>query len=288
MSKAPSSRVPPPAIHRGRYVTIAVEIILLIIAVIYFFPVYIMLANSLKTSAEIAQHPASPPLSFVVQNYAAAWLASSFGTAFRNSFIVTVISVSLLVAVSSLASYPLGRFQTRLSNALYVLFVSMLMLPFQMAMIPLYRMIYELQWINTFRSVILVFVAMNLPFSIFLYTGFIRSVPEDLEESATIEGAGRLRIFIQIVFPLLRPVTSSVIILNSLAIWNEFLLPLLFLQRRALRTIPVAVFSFQGQYNTNWPMLFAALVLAMAPMVLTFLVLQKQFVKGITAGSVKG
>ncbi len=276
------------AANGRRHAALVIEIVLIAAGIVYFFPVYIMIANSMKTSMEIAQNPVSFPTSFYLQNFVKAWVASSFGNAFRNSLFVTVVSVLLLVISSSMASFPLGRYQTRLSNGLYILFVSMLMVPFQMAMIPLYRMIYNLHWINTFRSVIFVFVALNLPFSVFLYTGFIKTVPAELEESATIDGAGPLVIFARIVFPLLKPVTSSVVILNSLAIWNEFLLPLLFLQKTALRTIPVAVFSFQGQYNTNWAMLFAALVLAMLPMLIVFLVLQRHFVKGITAGSVKG
>lgn len=259
-----------------------------VFGVLYIYPVFVMLINAVKTPMEVARNPAALPSTVHLVNFVQAWRAAEFGRALSNSLVVTAMAVTLLVFTASLASYPLSRYRTRLNAVMYLLFVSMIMVPFQMAMIPLYRLIYGFGWISTFRAVVFVFVAVNTPFSVFLYTGFIQTVPFELEESARIDGAGALVIFLRIVFPLLRPVTSSVVILNSLAVWNEFLMPLLFLQDRSMRTIPVALFAFQGQYNTDWSMLFSALVLAMLPMLLVFLALQRHFISGITAGSIKG
>lgn len=265
-----------------------IEALVVFLALVYCYPVMIIFINAVKTSNEIAVSPGGLPSVIQFGNFIEAWKITNFSRALLNSVFVTSISLLLIVGTASAAAYPLGRYQTKLNQAMYILFVSLLMVPFQMTMIPLYRLIYSMQWINTFRSVIFIFTSLSVPFSIFLYTGFIKTVPFELEESAIIDGAGSFTIFRAIVFPLLKPVTVSVVILNALTIWNEFLIPLLFLQERSLRTIPLTLFMFQGQYNTNWPMLFSAMVLAMLPMLAVFLILQKYFIKGITAGSVKG
>ena len=162
------------------------------------------------------------------------------------------------------------------------------MIPFQLSMIPLYRMLKMLHLINTHFGVILIYIALTIPFSIFLYVGFLKGIPKELEESALIDGCGPFRTFAKIVFPLMKPVTASIVITNSLTVWNDFLVPLLYLQARENRTIPVAIFNFTGQYNNNWAMIFAAIVLSALPLVVAFLFLQKHFIKGIVGGAVKG
>lgn len=264
------------------------EVLLVLFALVFCYPVLIIFLNAVKTPMEISMSPGGLPSSLQLMHFIEAWRITDFTGALVNSIFVTAVSLALIVGTASAAAYPLGRYETPMNRFMYVFFVSLLMIPFQMTMIPLYRLIYGMQWINTFRSVIFIFTALSVPFSIFLYTGFIKTVPLELEESAIIDGAGSFRIFISIVFPLLKPVTTSVVILNALTIWNEFLIPLLFLQKKSLRTIPLTLFMFQGQYNTDWSMLFSAMVLAMLPMLLVFLALQKYFIKGITAGSVKG
>ena len=129
---------------------------------------------------------------------------------------------------------------------------------------------------------------MTIPFSVFLYTGFLKGIPKELEESALIDGCGPFRTFAVIIFPLMKPVTASVIITNSLSIWNDFLVPLLFLQEKTSRTIPMAIFTFTGQYNSSWNMIFAAILLGTLPLIITFLLLQKHFIKGLVGGAVKG
>ena len=221
-------------------------------------------------------------------NFSDAWKAANLGLAFGNSLLITGASIAGVVFVSSLAAYPLSRVKSRLTNSFYMYFIAGIMIPFQLSMIPLYKLLKFLHLINTHQGVIMIFIAMTIPLSIFLYTGFLKGVPRELEDAALIDGCGPFGTFFKIIFPLMKPVTSSVIITNSLSIWNDFLVPLLFLQERTSRTIPMAIFTFTGQYNNNWSMIFSAILLGTLPLIITFLILQKHFIKGIVGGAVKG
>jgi raffinose/stachyose/melibiose transport system permease protein len=264
------------------------EISMLLVALIVLFPLYLIMITAVKSPNDIAMSPFGWPKGFVFNNFVQAWQSGHFDWGFRNSLFIAVISITFIVFIGALAAYPLARKPSRVNNLIYILFISLIMVPFQMAMIPLYKLIKGLEWINTYRAVICINIATSMPLVIFLYTGFMKSIPKELEESAIIDGCNELMIFWRIVFPLLKPATATVIILNTLQIWNDFLMPMLFLQKAEYRTIPVALFAFQGQYNNNWSLLFAAMALAMIPMLIMFLILQRDFIKGITAGSVKG
>jgi raffinose/stachyose/melibiose transport system permease protein len=164
------------------------------------------------------------------------------------------------------------------------LFLLGLVLPFQLALIPLYQIVRDLQLIGTYWSMIGFYTGLQLPFTIFLYTGFLRSIPRDYEHAAAIDGASQLEAFAQVVFPLLRPVTGTVVILNAIFTWNDFLTPLLYLSGSDRRTIPVAVNSFVGQYVTQWQLVFAALVVAIAPILVVYFLLQRTIIKGFASG----
>jgi raffinose/stachyose/melibiose transport system permease protein len=233
-------------------------------------------------------NPFGPPTAPVFGNFVRAWTTAAFGRTMLNSLLVTAASIVGLVALGSMASFPLARRPSGLHRAIYIGFVSLIMIPFQMAMIPLYRLVQGLGWINTFRAVVLTEIACALPFTVFLYTGFMKSVPKEIEESGIVDGCDNFTIFAALLFPMLKPATATVVILNTLGVWNDFLMPLLFLQEREKRTIQIALFIFQGQYNTNWNLIFAAVFIAACPLLLLFIVMQKDFIKGITAGAVKG
>ncbi|OCT15087.1 hypothetical protein A8709_13320 [Paenibacillus pectinilyticus] len=262
--------------------------LLLVWGLIVIIPLAILVTVTVKSPQDLLETTLGLPKVLMWSNFSDAWKAANLGLAFGNSLLITGVSIAGVVFVSSFAAYPLSRVKSRLTNSFYMYFIAGIMIPFQLSMIPLYKLLKFLHLINTHQGVIMIFIAMTIPLSIFLYTGFLKGVPKELEDAALIDGCGPFGTFIRIIFPLMKPVTSSVIITNSLSIWNDFLVPLLFLQARTSRTIPMAIFTFTGQYNNNWNMIFAAILLGTLPLIITFLILQKHFIKGIVGGAVKG
>ncbi|WP_141503093.1 carbohydrate ABC transporter permease [Paenibacillus luteus] len=262
--------------------------LLLIWALIVIVPLLILISVTVKSPKEMLDSTFAFPKEWMWSNFTEAWQTAHMLTAFGNSLLITAFSLIGVVIVSAFAAYPIARVKSRLTGSFFLYFIAGIMIPFPLSMIPLYKLLKMLDLINTHQGVILIYIAITIPFSVFLYTGFLKGVPKELEESALIDGCGPLRTFLTIIFPLMKPVTASVIITNSLTIWNDFLIPLLYLQARENRTIPMAIFSFTGQYNSNWAMIFSAIVLGALPLVITFLLLQNQFIKGIVGGAVKG
>ncbi|QGQ94519.1 carbohydrate ABC transporter permease [Paenibacillus psychroresistens] len=263
-------------------------IILSIWTLIVVIPLIILVSVSVKSPQDLLYTTLGFPKDFMWDNFAEAWKTASLGMAFGNSILITGLSILGVVLASSFAAYPLARVKSKFISTLFLYFIAGIMVPFQLSMIPLYKLLKFLHLINTHQGVILIFIAMSIPFSIFLYTGFLKGIPKELEESALIDGCGPFRTFAVIIFPLIKPVTASVIITNSLSIWNDFLVPLLFLQEKTSRTIPMAIFTFTGQYNSSWNMIFSAILLGTLPLIITFLLLQKHFIKGLVGGAVKG
>jgi raffinose/stachyose/melibiose transport system permease protein len=260
------------------------ELAMICAALVIIFPVYVLVTLSLKSRGEVTKEPLSLPSTFIFSNYSKAWSEASLGPAIMSSMVITVSSGLLLVLLGSLASFTLARRASRLSYAAYLLFLLGLVLPFQLALIPLYQIVRDLHLIGTYWSMIGFYTGLQLPFTIFLYTGFLRSIPRDYEQAAAIDGASQLEAFAQVVFPLLRPVTGTVVILNAIFTWNDFLTPLLYLSGTDRRTIPVAVNSFVGQYVTQWQLVFAGLVIAIAPILLVYFLLQRTIIKGFASG----
>jgi raffinose/stachyose/melibiose transport system permease protein len=270
--------------HRYGLANLLTELAMICAALVIVFPVYVLVTLSLKSRGEVTKEPLSLPSSFLLSNYKNAWSEASLGPAIVSSTVITVTSGLLLVLLGSLASFTLARRATRLSYATYLLFLLGLVLPFQLALIPLYQTVRDLHLIGTYWSMIGFYTGLQLPFTIFLYTGFLRSIPRDYEQAAAIDGASQLEAFAQVVFPLLRPVTGTVIILNAIFTWNDFLTPLLYLSGSDRRTIPVAVNSFVGQYVTQWQLVFAGLVIAIAPILIVYFLLQRTIIKGFASG----
>ncbi|NOU77476.1 ABC transporter permease subunit [Paenibacillus sp. LMG 31459] len=264
------------------------SLVLVVWGLIVALPLTILITVTVKSPQDLLKSPFALPEKWMWSNFAEAWKTANLLTAFGNSLIIAVFSLFGVVLVSAFAAYPIARAKSKMVNAFYFYFISGIMIPFQLSMIPLYKLLKILHLINTHQGVIFIYIAMTIPFSIFLYTGFLKGIPKELEESALIDGCGPTRTFLTIVLPLLKPVTASIVITNSLTIWNDFLVPLLFLQAREKRTIPISIFTFTGQYNNNWAMIFSAIVLGTLPLLITFLLLQKHFIKGIVGGAVKG
>jgi raffinose/stachyose/melibiose transport system permease protein len=217
-------------------------------------------------------------------NYAQAWNRAHMLAALVNSTIITVVSLVALIIVGSTASYYLARKQSRLSYGMYILFLLGIILPFQLALVPLYRLISDAGLLGTYTSMVLFYTGLQVPFTIFLYTGFLRAMPREYGEAALVDGATHWQSFRRITFPLLRPITGTVIILNAVFIWNDFLTPLIYLGGSANETLHVVAYQFVGQYVSNWGYIFAAVVLATLPMLVLFLLLRRYGIKGFSSG----
>lgn len=260
------------------------EIGMILVALVFAFPFYIFLTISLKSPSEVANQPLGLPTSLNLDNYTEAWEASDFPSALFNSTVVAVISVAALIALGSLAAYAIARRATRLSYSTYILFLLGLMIPLQLGMVPLYQFMRDANLLQTYTSLIIFSVGVNLPLTVFLYAGFTRALPRDYEEAAYVDGAGPMKTFVTIVFPMLRPITGTVVILNGINIWNEFLTPLLYLGGSAQQTLPVAIFAFRGEFATQWGVIFAGMVLAIVPILIVYFILQKSIIKGFASG----
>jgi raffinose/stachyose/melibiose transport system permease protein len=267
--------------------TFVLEIIGVTIGLIFLIPFYFVLVNSVKPFAAILIDAAAWPEEFLFSNYIKVWEVINFPKAFWNSLIITLFSNIGLVIISSMAAWKMVRTPGKFSKLLFILFVSAMVIPFQTVMIPLMKLGGALHLTNSLHGLIIMYFGFGVPLSLFLYHGFVKTVPVEIEESAMIDGCSPFGVFWRIVFPLLKPITVTVIILNTLWIWNDYLLPLLVLQDAELRTIPLAASSFFAQYTKQWDMGLAALVLGITPIIIFFLFLQKHIIKGIAAGSIK-
>ncbi|WP_238652619.1 carbohydrate ABC transporter permease [Paenibacillus piscarius] len=267
---------------------IGIEVIMILLALLFLSPFYFLIANSLKSFGEILSDAASWPQSFMWSNYVNAWKLARFSEAFRNSLLVTIVSVVLISLFSAMAAYRMVRANTRFNKLLLLLFVAAMVVPFQTIMIPILKVVNILGVNNSFTGLIISHLGLSIPMAVFLFHGFIKSVPLEIEEAATVDGCNPISAFFRIVLPLLKPMLMTIIVLNALGIWNDYLLPSLILQAPGLRTIPLATFSFFGQYTKQWDMALPALTIGIAPIVIFYLFMQRYIVEGIAAGSVKG
>ncbi|MGG1514481.1 carbohydrate ABC transporter permease [Paenibacillus oryzisoli] len=264
------------------------EVIGIIVALLFLVPFYFVVVNSLKTFPELAANAAKLPKSLYLDSYTKVWTIMNFPKAFFNSLFITVVSNLGLVVISSMAAYRMVRKPSKFNNLVFLAFVAAMVIPFQSIMIPLVRVASNVGLMDSKLGLVACYFGFGVSLNTFLYHGFVKSIPQEIEESATVDGCSPYGVFWRIVFPLLKPMTMTVIILNSLWIWNDYLLPSLVLNSPGLRTIPLATFSFFGQYTKQWDLALAGLTLSVLPIVIFFLMLQKHIVEGITAGSVKG
>ncbi|CEG26305.1 carbohydrate ABC transporter permease [Bacillus sp. B-jedd] len=262
---------------------------LIIISGIVFLPIYYLVITTFKTPAEAAASPLGLPESLTFANYAKALEAMNYTQALKNNLIITVVAVILLVFFATMAAYVIARSKRKIVKIMYSVFLVGLIIPFQIAIVPLYQIISGLHLMNTHLGVILVSVfCINLPLSIFLLRGFINTVPVELEEAAFMDGCGTFKCFWLIIFPLLKPIISTVVILNTLAIWNDFLTPLLFLQSPDKAVLLQEVYKNVGPFSTNWTSFFPMLVMSTLPLVIFYIIMQKRVIEGVVAGAVKG
>ena len=249
-------------------------------------PLWLLISIALKRQQDTSTGLAFPnPIEF--GNFKIAWEQGSLGTAFLTSLAITVVSVVLTVGISALASYPLARLSRRWSRVLYGVFLIGLIVPTGLGVFPLYSTMLKVHLVGNIASVILIYIGQTVSFNVFLYTTFLRALPRDYEEAALLDGAGSVRMFWSIVFPLLRPVTGTIVVLNVITVYNDFFTPLLYLNGGKNATLPLALRNFSSTYFTNYGAIFSGLVVALVPVLIFYLFLQKKVISGF-AGGVKG
>jgi len=264
-------------------------IVLLLTTGIALFPIYMALINSFKPDGAIMANILTLPKTIGLANYVEAFERTHFLRSVFNTMIVVGTGLAGIVFFGAMAGYKLSRTRTRFSALLFGLFVMSMLIPFHSVMITLTRVARVLHVQGSTVGLGLIYVGLGVPMAIFLYHGFVKSVPRELDEAALIDGCGEMRFFVAVVFPLMTPITLTVIILNTLWMWNDFLLPLLMITDSDHYTVLLSTNMLFGQYNNNdWSSILATLVLAMLPMVLMYLLLQKYITKGIAEGALKG
>lgn len=258
------------------------------VALLFLAPLYIVFTNSFKTAKGIFMNVLSLPAkgTFTVNNYMQAFDDLNFMHSLMNSLLITIISTTLIVVFASMAAWMLVRSKSKWSTFLFFLFAAAMLIPFQSVMLPLINILGKLKLLNP-AGLILAYLGFGSSLSIVLYHGFIKGIPLELEEAALIDGCNKFQVFWLIVFPLLKPITVTVSILNVMWVWNDFLLPQLIINKPEWHTIPLKMFYFFGQYSKRWDLALAGLVIGMIPIIVFYFFAQKHIVKGITQGSIK-
>ena len=265
---------------------IASRIAMLFLAVIYLIPFYILLIMSMKVKGDYSSKWALPDY-FTLQNYMNVWKAGHIPRALMNNLIITLGTVVIVVIVGAMAAYPLARRRTRINTIIYYGIVSLLVLPSLAISSNLYSVMIKIHAIDTYWGIILVCASFSLPIVIFLYTGFISTIPRELEDAARLDGCTRAGVFFRIVLPLLRSTTITVLIFTGQAAWNEYGFALLYLQSPAKQNMSLTLSTFFSTYNTELGWVAAGCVINVIPLIVVFLAFQKYFIKGLTDGAVK-
>lgn len=264
-------------------------IVMLLVALLYIYPALLMLNNSFKPFKEVLLNVLALPNRLAFENYAYVIDKMEYFRLFGNNVVITAIGIAGIVAFSSMAAYILDRRKTRMTKFLHTLIITPMLIPFQTIMITLLKAMNIIGLTGSTWGLGIQYWGFGVPMATFIYFNFMKTVPSEIDESATIDGATTFTTFRRIIFPLLKPVTATVIVLDVMWIWNDFLLPLLMVNGSPkTKTLVLAAYNFVGQLNTKWHYALAAMVLAILPSVLFFIFLQKYIVQGVVAGSVKG
>jgi len=279
------------------------EILAIIVLLIFLIPFMLVIVNASKPTLQIIMDPLTLPEnpSQFFENVTSVLTSPNvrYASSFVSSVIITVVSVALLILISSMAAWVLVRTKTKLSTYIFMMFVGAMVIPFQVVMFPLISWFYNIEvalvlsnsirLLQNYPGIILAYMGFGSSMTIFLYHGFIKGVPYELEEAATIDGCSKPGVFFKIVFPILKPITITVMVLNGMWVWNDFLLPLLVLgSGNNIQTLPLGVANFVGSFVRRWDLILTATLMAMLPIVIVFLFMQKHIMKGMVDGSIKG
>lgn len=263
-------------------------VILVAWSIIVIFPVWTMIVNSFKRRRDIFTTPFTFPNPATIEGYQNALVKGRFDLYFRNSLIITIVSLALILFLGSLAAYGIARWKSRVSNFIYFVFIAGLLIPIRLGTINIIQIVKALGLVDRLIGLIPIYVAMGVPIAILILTAYIRSLPQELMDAARIDGASEMKIYRTIVLPLIRPALSTVAIFNLIPVWNDFWFPLILIRSQEYRTVPLGVSLLFGQYQTNWTNILAALSLASVPIIIMYIFMARQFIKGLTAGAIKG
>lgn len=272
---------------KARLIRILIFLVLIIFAVLELYPFLWMIVGSFKNNAEIFVGSWHMPRVWRWDNFQHAW-SSGVSSYLFNSLFVTVVATALSTIISAFAAYPLARVKMKLNRVILMMILSGLMLAPQVALIPLYKALQTLAIYNTYWAMILPDTAFRIPFTTFLIWSYFLTIPKELEEAAFADGAGTQKIFWKIILPVSKPILATSILLSARVIWNEFLFALIFVEDNSLKTITVGLKGMISNTETNWGIIIAGMTLSTAPIIILFLAAQKQFIRGMAAGSVKG
>ena len=271
------------------------SVLLVCLSLIWLSPIYIILANSFKSRDEMYVNPLGMPAKFSLEYYSGAMEKMNFLRAFGVSLVITIVSVAIIVVLCAMAAWMMARSDGKLSKAIYYTLILTMLIPFQTLMMPLMQEMNSLEKLlgiqikDTIGGLIFMYIGFGAGMGVFMYYGFVKgSLPRTLEEAAIIDGCNTWQMFWRVVFPLMKPTIITLVILDVIWIWNDYLLPSLTLKSASNRTIPIGTQIFFGQYTIEWNMAMAALMLTIIPVVVFYLCAQKHIVKGVAAGAVKG
>ena len=254
---------------------------------VYIVPFIFVLVNSFKDRKDVISNPLALPSTFKFSNYISAFEKMNYGHAFVNTLIITVLSVLIIIIFSSMTAYILVRKNWKFNKIMFFAMVISMIIPFQGIMIPLVSIYGSIGMLNTKWALIYMYLGFGMSLAVFMYHGFIKSIPVELEEAAMIDGATRFQTFWQIVFPIMKPITMTITTLDMLWIWNDFLLPSLILVAPNEKTLQLSTYAFNGTYTSDYGLSMSALMLSILPVLIIYLFLQKSIIGGVLQGSIK-
>jgi len=259
------------------------------ITAFYLFPLVLMALNSLKTTGQFTMNPFSLPTRLVVENYPQAFTQMHFLSSLKNTFILTVSICALVAVFGSMAAYVVSRVKSKFVSFFYYFMIASMCAPFQAFMIPLVKLYSaRLGFSNSLIPIIYIGTGLNMAFAMFLVRGFLNTIPMEIDQAAMIDGCGSVRLFFHIILPMLTPIMVTLLVFVAMGIWNDYLLSSLFLQTQDKRTLPMMIRVFCAQYSNDYSPMMAGLVMSIAPMLIFYLICQKQILAGVVQGSVKG
>ncbi len=274
---------------RGLIGKLLFELLIIGIACAYIYPVFLMLINSVKPFKEVVVDAIALPTKLALENYQYVTEKMSYGNLFVNNVIITTTGILGIIGFSSLAAYIIDRRQTKYTKFAHAFIITPMLIPFQAIMITLLKAMNIIHLSGSRIGLGIQYWGFGIPMAVFIFYNFMKTIPKEIDESACIDGASTFRTFVSVIFPLLKPVTVTVIVLDVMWIWNDFLLPLLMVNSsNKTKTLVLAAYNFVGQFNTQWHYAMTAMVLAVVPSIVIFVLLQKYIVSGVVAGAIKG
>lgn len=263
------------------------DLFILPVCAVFLYPFYFLVISTFKTLREVSYNPTAFPTSLYLGNYAEIFEKTPILTAFRNTIFLTLCSVLLIVIIGEMAAYPISFNDCKLNKAVLVYLMLGFLVPFQAILLSLFEVMQTLHLLDNLAGMVL-FYANGSALTVFLAVGYMRSIPRELNEAAIVDGASVGRIFFSIILPLMKPITTTSVIFNTMWIWNDFIAPNIFLNSRSNTTLVLEVFRAKGQFTTNWPSFMTLSVITIFPIFVFYCFMQKHIIKGLTAGAVKG